>query len=124
MIAADSSSLIAFIQNDSGKDVEAVDVSLAAGQLVIAPVVLSELLSDPTIPAKHAELVQSLPMLELQEGFWIRAGLSRAILIAKGLRARLPDALIAQSCMDHDVALIARDGDFRHFAKHCGLKLV
>ena len=124
MIAADSSSLIAFIQNDSGKDVEAVDVSLAAGQLAIAPVVLSELLSDPTIPAKHADLVKSLPMLELQEGFWIRAGLSRAIVIAKGLRARLPDALIAQSCIDHDVALIARDGDFRHFAKHCGLKLV
>jgi predicted nucleic acid-binding protein len=35
----------------------------------------------------------------------------------------LADALIAQSCIDHEISLIARDGDFRHFAKHCGLKL-
>jgi predicted nucleic acid-binding protein len=35
----------------------------------------------------------------------------------------LPDTLIAQSCIDHDVALIARDEDFRHFAEHCGLRL-
>jgi predicted nucleic acid-binding protein len=35
----------------------------------------------------------------------------------------LGDALIAQSCIDHDVPLITRDTDFRHFAKHCGLKL-
>jgi len=31
--------------------------------------------------------------------------------------------LIAQACIDNDVALITRDADFRHFAKHCGLKL-
>lgn len=123
MIAADSSSLIAFIQGDTGKDVEALDASLAAGRLVISPVVLCELLSDPTLPAKHAGLVRGLPTFQLQDGFWIRAAQSRALLIAKGLRARLPDALIAQSCIDHEVALIERDGDFRHFAKHCGLKL-
>ena len=26
-------------------------------------------------------------------------------------------------CVDHDVALITRDTDFRHFVRHCGLKL-
>jgi predicted nucleic acid-binding protein len=41
----------------------------------------------------------------------------------KGLKAAVADALIAQSCIDNDVALITRDPDFRHFAKHCGLKL-
>ena len=25
--------------------------------------------------------------------------------------------------IDHDLPLITRDADFRHFAKHCGLKL-
>jgi predicted nucleic acid-binding protein len=44
-------------------------------------------------------------------------------LITKGFKARLADALIAQACIDSDVALITRDRDFRHFAKHCGLKL-
>jgi predicted nucleic acid-binding protein len=41
----------------------------------------------------------------------------------KGIRAKTADALIAQSCIDHDVALITRDRDFRHFVRHCGLKL-
>jgi predicted nucleic acid-binding protein len=31
--------------------------------------------------------------------------------------------LIAQSCIDHDVALITRDADFRHYAAEGGLKL-
>ena len=36
---------------------------------------------------------------------------------ARGLKARLADALVAQSCIDHGVSLIARDADFRHFAR-------
>jgi predicted nucleic acid-binding protein len=43
--------------------------------------------------------------------------------LARGIKAPLADALICQSCLDHDAALITRDRDFRPFAKHCGLKL-
>jgi predicted nucleic acid-binding protein len=68
------------------------------------------------------DLVQ-LPLLEIVDGYWARAGQARRLLIRKGLKAKTADALIAQSCIDHDVALITRDKDFRHFAKHCGLKL-
>ncbi len=35
----------------------------------------------------------------------------------------LADALIAQSCIDHDVRLVTRDADFRHFARLGGLRL-
>jgi predicted nucleic acid-binding protein len=35
----------------------------------------------------------------------------------------MPDALIAQCCIDADVPLIARDKDYRHFESWCGLKL-
>jgi len=31
--------------------------------------------------------------------------------------------LIAQSCIDHHVPLITRDGDFRPFARYAGLTL-
>jgi predicted nucleic acid-binding protein len=65
----------------------------------------------------------NVAVLELLEGYWIRAAASRAKMLSQKLRARLADALIAQSCIDHDLALITRDNDFRHFAKHCGLKL-
>lgn len=124
MIAADTSTLIAYIENLEGPDVDRLDAALVAGEIVIlSPVVLAEILSDPKLPERHAELVKRLPRFEIGPDFWIRVAEMRARLIARKLRARLPDALIAQSCVDHDVPLITRDTDFRHFAKHCGLKL-
>jgi predicted nucleic acid-binding protein len=123
MIAVDSSTIIAFLQNDVGPDVQLFDANLSAGEVAIPPVVLSEVLSDPQLPPRLSNLVQRLPMLELLDGYWLRVGQSRAKIIALKLRARLPDAMVAQSCLDHNISLIARDGDFRHFARHCGLKL-
>jgi predicted nucleic acid-binding protein len=92
--------------------------------LVLPAVVLTEVLSDPRLPPKHIALIQALPLLDIKDGFWARAAQSRAKLLARKLRARLPDTLIAQSCIEHDIPLIARAGDFRHFAKYCGLKLL
>jgi predicted nucleic acid-binding protein len=123
MIAADSSTIIAFFDNESGPDVQLFDASLAAGEIAISPVVFSEIMSDPQLPEGHAALVRQLPMLEFLDGYWFRVGQSRATVLSRKRRARLPDTLIAQSCIDHDVALIQRDGDFLHFAKYCGLKL-
>jgi hypothetical protein len=123
MIAADTSTLIAFIQGDSGIDVESLDAALAAGTLAISPVVLTELLSEPRLPQRHETFIRNLPLLETLDGYWIRAAKSRATILSHKLRARLPDTLIAQAAIDHDATLIQRDGDFRHFAKHCGLKL-
>jgi predicted nucleic acid-binding protein len=68
-------------------------------------------------------LVLPMPQLEILPGHWHRAANLRANLLAKKLKANLADTLIAQCCIDHGVALITRDTDFRHFAKHGGLKL-
>lgn len=123
MIAADSSTLIAYIQGDGGADVDAFDAGLIAGTLCLPPVVLTEVLCQPGLPARHRDLVLRLPRLDVLPDYWTRVAAIRATLIEKRLRARLADALIAQACLDHDVALISRDRDFRHFAEHCGLKL-
>lgn len=32
--------------------------------------------------------------------------------------------LIAQSCLDHDLPLVTRDSDFRHFVRLAGVRLV
>ena len=61
--------------------------------------------------------------LRLLPGYWARIGDTRAALIGRRLKAPLADTMIAQACIDHDVALITRDHDFRHFAEHCGLRL-
>jgi len=123
MLAADSSSFIAYIDGVDGTDVEALDRALASGQVVLPPVVLTEVLSQPGLPEAHRKRLLAMPVLEPDPGFWMRAAASRSALITRRLRARLADVLIAQSCIDHDVTLITRDRDFRHFAKHCGLKL-
>jgi predicted nucleic acid-binding protein len=68
-------------------------------------------------------MIRDIPLLEVDKDYWLRAADTRKKILSRKLRARLADTLIAQSCIDHDVALITRDVDFRHFAKHCGLKL-
>lgn len=124
MVAVDSSSLIAFLQGEKGKDVGAVDWALEQRQAILPPVVLSELLSDPDLHPEVSELLKQLPLLEIQSGYWQRTGQLRAKVIASGLRARLADSLIAQSCIDHEVALITRDRDFANFVRHSNLKLL
>jgi predicted nucleic acid-binding protein len=47
----------------------------------------------------------------------------RRILLKKEKKVRLGDCLIVQSCIDHEVPLIAEDRDFRHFAGF-GLRLL
>jgi predicted nucleic acid-binding protein len=123
VIALDSSSLIAHLGGEAGADVDAVDEALERGDAVLPPVVLVELLGDPKLPAAVAKLLLELPLLSPAEGFWERAGKLRARVVARGHKVRLADALIAQSCIDHRVALVTRDRDFRHYAGPGGLRL-
>lgn len=102
----------------------AVHAILEEGRACLPPVVLTELLSDPKLPRPVANLVQQLPFLEPQPGFWVRAGALRASVVARKRKARLADTLIAQSCIDAGVSLVTRDSDFRNFTGACGLKLL
>jgi predicted nucleic acid-binding protein len=124
MIAVDTSSLVAYLSNAGGGDVDAVEVALGERQACLPPAVLAELLSDPTLPATTAALFKALPQLPVTDGYWERVGALRAEVIAQGRKARLADALIAQSCLDHAVPLITRDADFRNFSRVRGLHLV
>jgi predicted nucleic acid-binding protein len=123
MIAADTSSLVAYFDGQRGGDVDQIATAFTASDLVLPPVVVTEILSDPAGASALETLIGQLPTLELHNGYWTRAGTTRRHLRSRGFKARVGDALIAQSCLDHDVALITRDRDFRHFAKHCGLRL-
>ncbi|MGA2738129.1 MAG: PIN domain-containing protein [Bryobacteraceae bacterium] len=124
MIAVDTSSWIAFLQGDAGDDVELLDRALQDRQVLMAPAVLTELLSDPQLSAEASESFTELPLLEVCSGYWQRAGELRAKVLAKRRKARLGDALIAQSCLDRGIPLLTRDGDFRAFAEAAGLDLL
>lgn len=123
MTALDTSSVIAFLSGERGADVSAVETALTLRQGVFPPVVVTELLSDPAVPGEIAALIRAVPRLEILDGYWERAGELRAGLLLRGLKARLADTLIAQSCLDHEVALVTRDRDFRNFARYSGLRL-
>lgn len=123
MIAADTSSLVAYFAGESGEDVEKIVGVMKSGQLVLPPVVVTEILSDPAAAMILEPEIALISTLPIDAGYWTRAAHSRRALQKSRLKAKVADALIAQSCIDHDVALITRDRDFRHFAKHCGLKL-
>jgi predicted nucleic acid-binding protein len=123
MIAVDSSTLIAYINGDAGPDVDRFDGIIGNNDIALPPVVLTEVLSQPNLPSGHWQMIRDIPLLDIDKDYWLRAAETRKKILSRKLRARLADTLIAQSCIDHDVALITRDTDFRHFAKHCGLKL-
>jgi predicted nucleic acid-binding protein len=124
MIAADTSTWMAFLQGDGADDTELLDQALHDRQLLMVPVVLTELLSDPKMPVDVARTLCDLPAIEIGSDYWKRAGALRAKVLAKRRRARLGDALIAQSCLDGGISLLTRDRDFRAFAEAAGLKLV
>ena len=124
MIAADTSTWIAFLEGETATDTELLDQALRDRQLLMVPVVLTELLSDPELPVHVARTLGDVPAIETGSDSWQRAGALRAKVLAKRRRARLGDALIAQSCIDGGISLLTRDRDFRAFTEAAGLKLI
>ncbi|HEY3825984.1 MAG TPA: PIN domain-containing protein [Bryobacteraceae bacterium] len=122
MIAVDTSTWIAFLQGDQGKDVQLLDRALEDRQVLMIPVVLTELLSDPKLPREAAQALTQLPLIEIEPGYWERAAALRAGVLSKR-KARLDDTFIAQTCLDRGIALLTRDRDFRTFAEAAGLDL-
>ena len=123
MIAADTSAWVDFSKGTESVLSKRLEACLSEGTLVMPSPVMFEILSGPGLTKEAAQLISRLPILEILPAYWQRAADLRRTILKKGLKARSMDCLIAQNCIDHDIALIASDQDFRHFAK-LGLKLV
>jgi hypothetical protein len=123
VICSDTSSLARYLDGATGRDVDLVSEAVEDALLVLAPPTITELLAFAGERPALTPLLRNAVVLQLETGFWERAGLARRRIRLEGLKANLADALIAQCCIDADVPLIAHDPDFRHFAAHCGLKL-
>lgn len=123
MIACDTSVLIEYLGGSSAPEVTRLDHELRNKNVAFPPLVVTEVLSDPNAGPGLVQSLSGVLMLEPSGGYWHRAGALRARLKKLRLRASLADTLICQSCLDYDVPLLTRDKDFRHFARHAGLKL-
>jgi predicted nucleic acid-binding protein len=124
MIAADTSTWIAFLEGARGQDAQLLEQALKGRQALMVPAVLTELLSGPLLSPEVAEILAEIPMIDLEAGYWRRAGLLRAKVLSMGRKARLGDALIAQTCIDRGIPLLTRDKDFRAFLDAARLSLV
>jgi predicted nucleic acid-binding protein len=124
VIAVDTSTWIAFLEGDSGEDAELLSRALEDRRVLMVPAVLTELLSAPKLPTEVSRTFSDLPLIEIERGYWERAGELRAKVLGKRRKARLGDALIAQSCIDHAIPLLTRDNDFRQFADAAGFNLI
>ena len=84
MIAADTSTWIAFFQGDSGEDADLLDKALQDRQVLMAPAVLTELLSDPKLPQAVAATLSEIPLMDITAGYWERAGALRSATVRDG----------------------------------------
>jgi predicted nucleic acid-binding protein len=124
MIAADTSTWVAYLEGATEDDARLLRQALVDKQAVMVPVVLTELVSDPDLPPEVGAALLDLPLIEIRAGYWQRAGRLRAKVLALGRRARLGDALIAQCCIDEEVPLLTRDHDFGVFSEAAGVDLL
>ncbi|MEM9235496.1 MAG: PIN domain-containing protein [Verrucomicrobiota bacterium] len=121
MIAADTSSFSNFMSGEPSADARMVEKAIEDESLLLPPMVITELLSSPRITNDWREVILDFPTLELRPGFWARTGDNRSMILRTGKKARTLDCMIATTCLDHDIPIIARDEDFRHFVDHLGL---
>lgn len=123
IVTADSSVMIDYFKGINSKETKLVYEMIEEKSLTLPPMVISELLSNHNLDDVAIETISVMPTLDVQDGFWIRSGLSRAKILSKKLKARMLDVQIAQICIDNDVAIVTKDKDFRHFKKYLGLKI-
>ncbi|HEX5758910.1 MAG TPA: PIN domain-containing protein [Thermoanaerobaculia bacterium] len=122
-VVVDTSAWIEFF---AGREVPGLEDALAAGQIVLAPVVVEAGQRAPTASGREkiSALVADFAVHETPVGHWIRVAEPRRRLNARGLSISTPDPHVAQCALDRDAHLLARDQIFSHIAKLEPLKLI
>ncbi len=123
MIAVDASVLIPWLDLQDLPETRRLSELAQSGDGVLAAVTITEMLSDPKGTDSLDAALVAFPVLPIGDGYWERAGVLRAQVRKAGSKAALGDTLVAQACIDNNVALLTRDCDFGAFARLGGLKL-
>ena len=123
--AVDSSSFNALLKREIfGNDTDLLSYLLIKNELMMPPIVVSEMLSSKHLTPLQRNLVLSIPLLRVKEGFCFFFGDTRRIISSKGLKARIPDTMVAQFCLDNNMTLITRDDDFVHYRNHMDMQMI
>lgn len=99
---------------------------LDGDSILITGIVLQELLQGfhgAKDQARIIERLQVLALLEPTRDTYIQAAALRNVCRRHGVQLGTIDALIAQLCIAHDLALLTTDNDFVHAARFVPLRL-
>jgi predicted nucleic acid-binding protein len=122
-ICVDSSVVIPYLNNETFPEIALFQNLLVSDYIVFSPFVVAEILSYPYLTQQDYDFTTQIQCLPFTPEMHIRAGLTRAFLLQKEYKPKLPDTFIAQGCIDHNIPLLTRDVGFKVFEKECGLKL-
>lgn len=110
----------------AGQPAVALEDALAAGSVILPPIVLSELVSGTRSESDREKLdraLSSLPLVPTSRAHWLRVGELRAFLARRGVSISTPDAHVARCALDLDALLVSRDRIFSAVARHTPLRL-
>ncbi|HLD13731.1 MAG TPA: PIN domain nuclease [Burkholderiales bacterium] len=123
MVLVDTTVWLDFLRNRDTKSVAKLKKLLQAGDAVIVPVILQELLQGASSPENFERLrahFSALPTLRPEDD--TATHVAAAALYARcrwqGITPRSPhDCLIAQLCIEHKISLLHDDRDFDLLAR-------
>lgn len=107
----------------AGRPTPTLDDALAAGAVVLPPIVVAELVTGARGGREQAALVdllQDLPLHPTPVEHWIRVGELRRRLLGEGIQISTPDAHVAQCALDLGALLLSRDDVFSRAAACAG----
>jgi predicted nucleic acid-binding protein len=108
-------------------EIQALRRAIRDGEPVLTTgLVLQELLqgfAGPRFGLQIIERFAALPVLVPNRDDHIEAAALRNKCRRGGIQIGTVEALLAQLCIHHDLIMLATDGDFRHMASHCELKV-
>jgi len=118
------------LRRDAARDIaqlRALRAALDGGELVVTTgLILQELLQGFSGPRAREDIIErfsALPLLSPDRGDHIEAADLRNRCRRAGVQVGTIDALIAQLCIRHRLALLTSDKDFAMMAAHCQLRL-
>ena len=121
---ADTSIWIDHFLGKPGEDLDLFRIGLNEGRVVMAPLVLSELLSSTEMTADVEKALSEMPFAAPTPDFWKATGKLRRLLAKQGMNASFADCLVVQSCLELDLPLMTRDRGIKKFGAKVGLSLL
>ena len=108
-------------------EVRALREALGSGQIIVTTgIILQELLQGFSGPRPFYDLVErfaDIPFISPSRATHIEAAKLRNHCRRNGVQAGTVDALIAQLCIENDLALLTTDEDFTHITRFSELKV-